>query len=49
MKGYVFVAPTGYSSDDLLEKWVRWGVEFVSKLPPKKTKPTKPRKGRMTK
>jgi TfoX/Sxy family transcriptional regulator of competence genes len=39
MKGYVFVAPAGYESDDALEKWVNWGAEFVATLPAKVPKP----------
>jgi TfoX/Sxy family transcriptional regulator of competence genes len=35
MKGYVFVAPSGYESDAALEKWVSWALEFVAALPAK--------------
>ena len=35
MKGWVFVAPTGYESDEALKGWVRQGVQFALSLPPK--------------
>ena len=35
MNGYVFVAPPGYRSDAALEKWLRWGLDFVATLPAK--------------
>jgi len=35
LKGFVFVAPEGFASDDALGTWVELGVEFVSTLPPK--------------
>jgi TfoX/Sxy family transcriptional regulator of competence genes len=27
MKGFVFVSPAGIESDQLLERWVSWGIE----------------------
>jgi TfoX/Sxy family transcriptional regulator of competence genes len=35
MKGYVYVEPGGYDSDEHLIKWVARCVEFVSTLPGK--------------
>ena len=35
MKGYVYVAPEGYKSDEDLKKWVERCMEFVSTLPEK--------------
>lgn len=35
MKGFVFVDPPGYASDDSLAAWVDRGVSFVASLPPK--------------
>jgi hypothetical protein len=35
MRGWVMVGPEGYESDEALEGWVRWGVEFAETLPAK--------------
>jgi TfoX/Sxy family transcriptional regulator of competence genes len=35
MKGYVYIAPEGFESDQDLENWVTLCVKFVSTLPPK--------------
>ena len=35
MKGMVFVGEEGYTADDDLQKWVGYGVDYVSTLPPK--------------
>lgn len=35
MKGYVYIAPAGYESDQDLERWVTKCVDFVASLPPK--------------
>lgn len=35
MKGYVFVAPEGFESDQALQHWVQLGLAFASSLPPK--------------
>jgi TfoX/Sxy family transcriptional regulator of competence genes len=35
MKGWVTVAPEGLESDEELEAWIRWGVEFTLTLPAK--------------
>ena len=35
MKGWVFVGPPGYESDQDLAAWVRLGTEFAQSLPPK--------------
>lgn len=35
MKGFVYVEPEGFASDDDLESWVRLCEEFVGGLPPK--------------
>lgn len=37
MTGFVYVSAAGRKSDASLEKWVRWGAEFVSTLPAKKS------------
>lgn len=34
MKGYVYVAPEGFESDDELKEWVRLCEAFVNSLPP---------------
>ena len=36
MKGYVYVAPEGFESDQELTYWVELCAEFVLTLPPKK-------------
>ena len=35
MKGYVYVEPKGYESEEELKKWLDRSVEFVSTLNPK--------------
>ena len=35
MKGFVFVRPDGYRSDEALAKWVKRGVDFALSLPAK--------------
>ena len=35
MKGWVLVAPGGYSSEEELESWIQQGVTFALTLPPK--------------
>ena len=35
MKGFVFVGPEGYRSDEALAKWVKRGVDFALSLPAK--------------
>jgi TfoX/Sxy family transcriptional regulator of competence genes len=35
MKGFVYVAPEGFESDDDLDAWVRLSLEFLATLPPK--------------
>jgi TfoX/Sxy family transcriptional regulator of competence genes len=35
MKGFVYVSPEGFESDDDLNDWVQLSYEFVSTLPPK--------------
>lgn len=35
MKGYIYVSPAGYESDEDLEKWVAYCAKFVLSLPPK--------------
>jgi len=37
MKGYVYVEPAGYESDEELRKWLDRSIEFVSSIP-RKTK-----------
>ena len=36
MKGFVYVAPGGYRTDEVLTQWLRRGVDFVESLPKKK-------------
>ncbi|MBI3779990.1 MAG: TfoX/Sxy family protein [candidate division NC10 bacterium] len=36
LKGFVYVGPLGYRTDNALQKWVKQAVEFVASLPPKK-------------
>lgn len=38
MKGYVYIDPPAISTDHDLKAWVLWCVEFVARLPGKKTK-----------
>ncbi len=33
MKGFLFIGPAGYRTDEALAKWVKQAVEFVSTLP----------------
>lgn len=35
LRGFVYVAPPGFASDDDLDDWVRRGVDFVLSMPPK--------------
>jgi TfoX/Sxy family transcriptional regulator of competence genes len=35
MKGYVYVEPEGFETDEGLEHWANQGLEFVLTLPPK--------------
>lgn len=35
LRGFVFVEPEGFESDDDLATWVTWSLEFVQALPPK--------------
>lgn len=35
MKGYVFVEPAGFVSDDALEYWASKGYQLAASLPPK--------------
>lgn len=35
LKGFVYVGPAGYQTDEALERWVGRAVHFVSSLPPK--------------
>ena len=35
MKGFVYVAPEGFESDEDLESWVRTSLAFVHALPPR--------------
>ncbi len=35
MKGFVYVAPEGFESDDDLANWVNICLDFVATLPPK--------------
>lgn len=46
--GYVYVGPAGCRSDDALKKWLEWSIEFVSTLPAKARRVTKPAKSRKT-
>lgn len=38
MKGYVFVVPEGFESDQALQHWVLLGLAFAGSLPPKPLK-----------
>jgi hypothetical protein len=35
MKGFVYVAPAGYRSDQNLKSWTKLGLDFVLSQPPK--------------
>lgn len=35
MKGYLYVAPAGFESDDDLSRWVLTAIDFAGSLPPK--------------
>lgn len=35
MKGWVYVSPNGYETEDGLADWVQQGVDFALSLPPK--------------
>jgi TfoX/Sxy family transcriptional regulator of competence genes len=37
MKGYVYIDPPAIATDQDLKAWVLWCVEFVARLPEKKT------------
>lgn len=37
MKGYVYVEPAGFESDEALKNWAHRGLKFVVSLPPKQT------------
>ncbi len=39
MKGFVYVAPAGFSDARQLRKWLRRGVRFARSLPPKAPRP----------
>ena len=38
MAGYVYVSADGYAAAASLRKWVHWGIQYVSTLPPKAKK-----------
>lgn len=38
LKGYVYVEPLGFKTEQSLNKWIDQGIEFVKTLPPKKKK-----------
>ena len=38
MKGYVFVDPAGFESDEDLAEWAERGYRFVQTLPPKQVR-----------
>jgi TfoX/Sxy family transcriptional regulator of competence genes len=42
MKGYVRVAPEGYSTEAALKKWLMRGVDFAAALPSKAAKARRP-------
>jgi len=46
LTGYVYVAPAGCQNKSALEKWVRWGADFVSTMPAKKSRAEQSAKGR---
>jgi hypothetical protein len=35
MKGWVYIAPDGFSEDADLDRWIALGLEFASSLPAK--------------
>src|SRR5690242_3851036 len=35
LKGFIYVDPEGYRSDESLKYWIKAGLQFVSGLPPK--------------
>jgi len=35
MKGWVYVNPDGYESEEDLARWVQQGIDFALSLPPK--------------
>lgn len=35
LKGFVYVAPQGFSTQSTLERWIRLALEFVETLPAK--------------
>ena len=34
LKGMVYIAPEGLTTDDALKDWINWGLSFVRSLPP---------------
>lgn len=38
MKGFVYVSPHGFESDEDLQRWVERGVAFATSLPPKRSR-----------
>lgn len=38
MKGFLYVAPEGITTDKQLQNWLNVGIEFAHKSPPKKKK-----------
>lgn len=38
MKGYIYVEPPGFKTEDGLKKWVDKGISFINTLPPKNPK-----------
>ena len=43
LKGFVYVAPPGWTESRQLAKWIRRGVRFVKTLPPKGRKASRSR------
>lgn len=39
MLGFLFVDSSGYRTDQDLDKWVRWALDYVEQIPPKKPGP----------
>ena len=44
MRGFVFVGPDGYESDETLQNWVARGVAYAASAPTKKAPAKKPGK-----
>jgi len=38
MKGYIYVEPRGFKTDEALKSWIERGIKFVRTLPPKSKK-----------